>query len=213
MKEIDFLPEWYKTGKRRRGSYRRQYIVIAGLFATMLTWSFAASYSISAVEAQVDIMQKSLDGHHGVEAKFNQYNQAFSLLKERANRLDRLVPSVGISAIFAELSYTATDNIILTKLEITSEKFKDESGKSMSGRVGSRSRKQEKNSAMPDPESRYKIHITGVAAAAADVNSYISQMEKSQYFCLVVPELIQQMKDSTTADFQISCYIDNYVTE
>jgi len=209
MREIDFLPEWYKTGKRRRGSYRRQYIVIIGLFVTMIAWSFAASYTISTVEGHVAIMQKSLDAHQNIEVKFDKYNQAFSLLQERGEKLDRLDPSVEVASIFAELSYIATDNIMLTEFEIRSEIFKGASGK-----ASARSRGKGKNKmAMPDPNTRYKIHVTGIAATAADVTDFISQMEKSPYFCLVIPGLLQHMTDSVATQFQISCYVDNYVME
>jgi hypothetical protein len=209
MREIDFLPEWYKTGKKRRGSYRRQYIVIIGLFVTMIAWSLAAGYTISAVEGHVEIMQKSLDAHQNIEAKFDQYNQAFSLLQERGEKLDRLTPTVEIASVFAEISYIASDNIMLTEFEIRSEIYEGASGKA---NAKSRSRGQ-KNMAMPDPNTRYKIHVTGIAANAAAVTDFMAQMEKSPYFCLVIPGLLQDMKDSVAMQFQISCYVDNYVME
>jgi hypothetical protein len=36
MKEIDFLPEWYRDGKRRESHYRTQYLAIGCLFAVMV---------------------------------------------------------------------------------------------------------------------------------------------------------------------------------
>jgi hypothetical protein len=35
MKEIDFLPEWYKNGRRRRMRYRTQYAVLGCIFVVM----------------------------------------------------------------------------------------------------------------------------------------------------------------------------------
>ena len=66
---------------------------------------------------------------------------------------------------------------------------------------------------MPDPDAQYKIHITGIAASSADVTGFIAQMENSSYFSFVVPGLLEHAKDSAATKFQISCYVNNYVTE
>jgi len=46
MKEIDFLPKWYKSGRRRQISYRTQYVGLAGIFLLMNVRNLAASRSI-----------------------------------------------------------------------------------------------------------------------------------------------------------------------
>ena len=53
MKEIDFLPEWYKSDKRRQVSYRTQYIAISSVFAVMMLWGFISTRSISKARAQI----------------------------------------------------------------------------------------------------------------------------------------------------------------
>jgi len=52
MKEIDFLPEWYKSGRRRQVSYRTQYIALGGVFVVMMVWSLITTHSISKARAQ-----------------------------------------------------------------------------------------------------------------------------------------------------------------
>ena len=52
MKDIDFLPEWYKSGIRREVSYRTQYIAMGGIFLAMAVWSLATSHSISKARAE-----------------------------------------------------------------------------------------------------------------------------------------------------------------
>lgn len=213
MKEIDFLPEWYKAGKKRRVSYQRQYLVIGGLFVTLILWSFAASSSISSAEAQMDIMQNSLDSHKTIGKKYERYERVLVLLDERAERLKKLDTGINISAVFAELSFLATDQIMITELEVKSEVFKDDSNATKAGLTKLGSGKNGKKTAMPEPDIRHKVMLTGIAASAADVTDYIAQLEKSSYFCLVVPELLQHMSESTTTKFQISCYVANYLTE
>jgi hypothetical protein len=101
---------------------------------------------------------------------------------------------------------------MITELEIKSEVLKNDSDAVKAGLTKLGSAKNKEKSAMPDPNIRYKIMLTGIAAGAADVTEYIAKLEKSPYFCLVVPGLLQHMKDSTATKFQISCYIANYLT-
>ncbi len=51
MKDIDFLPEWYKSGKRREVSYRTQYMALGGVFLVMAVWSLTTTHSISQARA------------------------------------------------------------------------------------------------------------------------------------------------------------------
>jgi hypothetical protein len=213
MNEIDFLPEWYKAGEKRRVNYRRQCLVIGGLFVTMMAWGFAASYSISVVEARVDVMQISLNSHTSIGEKYKHYERVLALLNERHDRLEKLGAGMSFSGIFGELSFLATDKIMLTELEIKSEVLQDDSDARKAGLIQLGKKKDKRQSAMPDPNTRYKVMLTGIASGAADVTDYIAQLERSPYFCLVIPGLLQHMKESTSTRFKISCYVANYITE
>ena len=125
MREIDFLPEWYKAGNKRRVSYRIQYTIIGGLFVSLMVWSFVAGISLSVVEARVDSMQNSLDSYKPIAAKYDHYGQILALLQDRADRLDKLDSGINMAELFGELSFLATDDIILTGFEIKSETLKE----------------------------------------------------------------------------------------
>ncbi len=56
MKDIDFLPEWYKNGVRREVSYRTQYMVLGGVFLVMTVWSLITTHSIAKARAEFDDM-------------------------------------------------------------------------------------------------------------------------------------------------------------
>jgi hypothetical protein len=133
--------------------------------------------------------------------------------EERAERLERLDTVISIPAVFGELSFLATDKIVVTELEINSEVLKDDSEARKAGVTRLGSAKNQRKSAMPEPNVRFKVMLTGIAAGPADVTDYISELEKSPYFCLVVPGLLQHMKELTATKFQISCYVANYITE
>ena len=211
MREIDFLPEWYKSSKRRKVNYRMQYLVVGGAFAVLMTWSFVASYSNSVVKKHIEIMQKSLDSHIKIKSKYENYNRELAVLSERVDRLDKLDSGINITSILAELSYLASDDVMLTDLDLKSEVMTNENtGQMKAGLVRLSAPKSDKKTAMPDPNVRYKFTLHGVASGAAPITDLISELEKSPYFCQVIPGLLEHVKESNCTRFEISCYIANY---
>ncbi|MFA5252385.1 MAG: hypothetical protein WC454_07360, partial [Phycisphaerae bacterium] len=52
MKEIDFLPKWYKNSRQRQISYRAQYAGLGCIFVAMIVWNFIATHSLSKAAAE-----------------------------------------------------------------------------------------------------------------------------------------------------------------
>jgi hypothetical protein len=211
MNEIDFLPEWYKTGKRRRVNYRRQYIVVGGLFLTMLLWGFSGSYSISLLNAQVEVMENSINGNNMIAERYQKFENRMSYLQRKAELLEKLDPGMKMSWVLGELSYLSTDNMLITKLDIKSEKMIFEGGVRNAGSVRFSSVQNAADKSMPESDVRFRVIINGQAITAAEVTSFISELEDSSYFCQIVPGFMKNVKDSSETNFEISCYIANYV--
>jgi len=53
MKEIDFLPTWYRSSRRRQISYRTQYAGLVGIFVVMMVWNFIATHLLSKATAKL----------------------------------------------------------------------------------------------------------------------------------------------------------------
>ena len=53
MREIDFLPEWYKEGKRQRLHMRRQYVVLAVAFIAMISYNLTSTHRITRAGAEL----------------------------------------------------------------------------------------------------------------------------------------------------------------
>ena len=147
MKEIDFLPKWYKTGKRRRVNYRRPYIIIAGVFITLIAWSFSASLSISIVEAQVEMMHDSLKNNQEIARGYTDLQGTLKKFQKKKALLEKLDTGVKISSTLAEISYLVGENITLTKLSYKTEIVKPQKG--ASGSSGKLSRSTGKNGQSP----------------------------------------------------------------
>jgi hypothetical protein len=212
MKEIDFLPKWYKTGKRRRVNYRRQYMIIAGVFVTLIAWSFSANVSISIVSAQVKMMHDSLRNNQQIAQGYTDLQKQLTHLQNKGEVLSKLDTGVDISAVLAELSYLVGNNIILTRLNYSGEVFKLKQAESRpSVRLGKNS--FNKQTFMPSENVRFKLTLKGTAGNAADVTAFIARLEGSEYLCQVIPGILKNVKDTSAADFEVSCYVANYIIE
>lgn len=214
MKEIDFLPQWYKAGRRRKVNYRRQYIVLVGIFVAMVVWSFAASYSVSVSEGHIQVLQNSLDASENVSEKYMNLECTLKGMKSREKIVTELTPQTTYSSIIAELSFLADDNIMLKKLLVQAEPYKKSSSGNASA-VTFANRQDKKVDVMPVKNTRLKVIMMGLAADASNVAILMSNLEESAYFCQVVPGYSRNKKDRdvTVTEFEISCYVANYQEE
>lgn len=53
MKEIDFLPTWYRSSRWRHISYRTKYVGLVGIFTVMMVWNFIATHLLSKATAKL----------------------------------------------------------------------------------------------------------------------------------------------------------------
>jgi Tfp pilus assembly protein PilN len=190
MKEIDFLPEWYKSGKRRQVSYRTQYIAIGGVFAVMVVWSFITAHSISKAKAQYAQMATNQAQAEKVSAKLAELENEMRVLRKKAESIDEIDSKIDVASVLAEMSFLIDERIVLKKMEFIAEKFVyEQKTKTSSGagavvravRTSSNNKKE-----LPLGNMRFKVVIAGVAADASDVAALMCKLEDSPYFCQVV---------------------------
>jgi hypothetical protein len=190
MKEIDFLPEWYKSGRRRQLSYRTQYIALGGIFVVMMVWNFSASHTISKAKAKYAQMATEQAQAKKVSAKFAMLQSQLRGFQKKAEAIEEIDSKIDVASVLAEISFLIDEKIVLSRIEFVSEKFTDKRTTKASEHTGAvvraipgKLKKQE----LPLGDVRFKIVIGGVAADASDVAALICKLEDSPYFCQVVP--------------------------
>lgn len=234
MKEIDFLPEWYKSGRRRQVSYRTQYIALGGMFAVMIVWNFVAMYSISRAKAQSSQMAIKQVEAESRTAKLSDLKEEVKELQEKAEYIEEIDSKIDVASVLAELSFLINEKIVLSKVEFVSEKFKDRQRSNSSSRSGAvvravkRRLSDDRN--LPLGDVRFKITLSGVAADAGDVAALICSLEESPYFFQVVPSFSKTIEikaednyssgswgrgeeNVQVSEFEISCYLANYIEQ
>jgi Fimbrial assembly protein (PilN) len=190
MKDIDFLPEWYRSGQRRQVSYRTQCIALGGVFVTMIVWSLIARHSISRAEAELAGMAANHGQAENVSVELAGLESELSQLQQRAKSIEEMKSRIDVASILAELSYLIDERVVLSKVELTAEKFAPER-KAQSGPGGNAVVRpvqavaaNRKN--LPLGKVRFKVMIAGVAADASDVGVLMCKLEDSPYFGQVV---------------------------
>ncbi len=241
MKEIDFLPEWYKSGRRRQVSYRTQYIALGGVFMVMVVWNFITTHSISKARAQYAQMSTRQAEAEGLSAKFAELKSELRGLIKKTESIEEIDSKIDVASVLAELSFLIDERIVLNKVVFDAEKIEDKQRAEPSPPAGTvvravRTELSEKRK-LPLGDVRFRVVIDGVAADASGVASLICKLEDSPYFCQVVPSFSRTAEINVTSnpshrsrtkkvnsgreaggkiqvsEFEIGCYLANYLEQ
>ncbi len=198
MKDIDFLPEWYKSGIRREVSYRTQYMALGGIFLVMAVWSLATSHSISKARAEFGNMAPMREKAESVSADLVVLEGQFRSLHKRFASMEEIDSRIDVASVLAEMSFLIEKEIVLRKVEFIAEKFQDEEKEKASARTGAVVRavrvKNHQKQQLHLGNVRFKVVIAGVAANASDVANLILKLEESPYFFQIVPSFSKSTK-------------------
>ncbi len=191
MTEVEFLPSWYTSGKRRQFGYRTQYVALAGVLAVMVVWSLSATRSISRAEAEISDLAIAESGARAVIDQVAAAKTQLAALKTEAAALRRIDSRIDVPAVLGEVSYLIGPGIVLRRLELTAEKLRAEAPALPAAAVPAiRIARQAMPVAadqLPIGDVRFKVGIAGLAADPADVAALIVSLEDSPYFNQVVP--------------------------
>jgi len=238
MKEIDFLPGWYKNGRRRQVGYRTQYVALGGVLVVMVVWNFIAANSISKAKAQLAQVASAQTSSR----EFADFKTQIAKLQKQARSIEQIDSNIDVASVLGELGHLIDKKIVLSKVEFVAEKFADkQAAVPGSSSVARAVLTQSIEKQAPLGDVRFKVVVHGIAAQAGDVAALICKLEDSPYFCQVVPSFSrnaevkaanypagqgnagqreeapdtrESVRDSDKSvqisEFEISCYIANY---
>jgi hypothetical protein len=216
MKEIDFLPEWYKSGKRREISYRTQYIALGGVIVVMVVWSFITARSISTAGAQFTQMETRQTQAKGLSIKLGELKSELRALQEKAESIEEIDSKIDVAGVLAEMSFLIDEKIVLGKVEFIAEKIKRKQQDKLSlisSNVVRAAQGEIRPKQVPLGDVRFRVVIGGVAADASDVAALICMLEDSPYFCQVVPSFSRTTMITAAGNSSFHSKIKNEKTE
>ncbi len=225
MKEIDFLPNWYKSGRRRQISYRTQYVGLAGIFVVMMVWNLAASRSISKAATGLTQAQSKVSATESTSKEFGKIKSKVTQLHKKTEFIKEIDSKIDVASVLAEISFLIDKKIVLSKVEFKAEKFAGSQGRRANRASAIRAARGNfaGKQTLPLGNVRFKVVISGVAANASNVAELICRLEDSPYFQLVYPSFSRNRNIKTgtnlagenyqASEFEISCYLANYRQE
>lgn len=216
MRDIDLLPQWYKSGRQKQRTLRSQYMVLAGVVVIMLVWNFLAANSVSTVRAQLNSDDGEYAYAQSVIEKSQEIAGKVAKLEDKVNLVEQVDSKISVVNILSELSYLLGDEIVLSEVSFESEQIGTGARKSSGSgvRVASKSGQAE----LPG-KVRFKGKLRGIAAQTSDVGKVVRKLEESAYFRdvtlgfsrsteITVPSADQARQQ--VSEFEISFYLANY---
>lgn len=189
MKEIDFLPGWYKSGRLRQISCRTQCVALGGLFLLMVVWSLVSARTLSRATAELANMDSSGQSQtQQVSGEFTEVKSELERLRDKVRVIDGIDSRIDVAGTLAEISYLIDQKVVLSKVDFSAEKFAEDSKRPPTGGSVVRVAGAGPGAAqLPVSKVRFKVVINGVASDPGDVAELICRLESSPYFCLVYP--------------------------
>ncbi len=233
MKEIDFLPEWYRSGRHHQIGYRAQYAVLGSMLVVMVVWSAVATYLISGAGREHAAAQPKRREAELVSQEFAGIKRQMTNLQKKADIMAKIDSRIDVANVLAELGFLIDEKVVLSKVEMVAERFVEGEGTTGRGAgVRAASRRRGGRGVSEGDWSgnvRFRVVINGMAVDAGSVAELICRLEDSPYFCLVYPSFSknaqvrgqtrrpaagksdwQPTEDYQVSEFEISCYLANY---
>jgi hypothetical protein len=235
VKDIDFLPEWYKESHRRRVHVRHQYAVLAAVACAMISYNLVATHHINTVSAGIDRLDDQRRIAEQVIYEFDTVNQQLRNGQAKVDLVAQMDSKIDVSAVLAELSHLISGHVVLSRLEFISETLASATEQNRSGTTVRPAGAIGAGTSAPLGDVCFKIVMAGVAAKPDDVGVLARRLEESPYFKQVCPSVSRsskiQMATSAAApsgnsqddpatgrtkeavqvsEFEITCYLANY---
>lgn len=184
MKEIDFLPEWYKEGKRQRQHVRRQYIVLAVAFMAMISYNVTATHRITRAGAELAGLEDKRVKAEIACQEFNAITKDLSQVREKAALIERIDSKINMAAVLAEMSHILGETVVLSRVELVAESLADDDEGPHTSDTGVRVADGKKGAPKETRVGnvRFRIVLTGVAVSPADVAALVQRLDDSSYF-------------------------------
>jgi hypothetical protein len=214
MKEIDFIPDWYRADQNRKRRHHRQYALLGVLLMLLVGWNFIIGHHVSVVRAEVEAVQSIIDSARLRVDDATLLQNEIADISRKTSELEAVAPRTKTSAVMAELSQITGDNIVLSKLTLSAEPIDTPQSRPAQkpGTVVQVNPAAQSKTDLGSAPLRTKVVLCGIAALPADAATLIYRLEQSDYFEQVVPVFTRAktVREHEVTEFEIRCYVADY---
>ncbi len=214
MTEIDFIPQWYRAGRKRKLWYHRQYLIFSAMVVVIALGCFVAGHSLATARAELTTMRDNLSTGIQTIQRFRQLQLRWDSLNQKASMLHSVSPRTPFASVLAELSACVGPNVVLSKLSVQNvpieSKEKNTAAAGPMVRLGA-DENAKANPAQAIP-TQTEVVLQGIAADGSVVAGLIASLEESDYFRRVIPGYSKNTKirECTATEFEIRCVLADY---
>ncbi len=232
MRELEFLPEWYKEGRRRQSHMRRQYVALAVTFLVMMTFNLTAAHRARTGAAELAHFEGQRMRAEGIVHEFSVVAKELNELKVKADLMERMDSKIDVAAVLAEMSCLIAEPVVLSRVEFIAEPFSRPPGEEKGSAVRTAGTTGASEARLPLGRTGFRIILAGVAAHPSHVADLVCRLDESSYFQRVYPSFSRTTriqiagatagrpqadaatrKDSAAlevTEFEITCRLANY---
>jgi len=188
VKDLDFLPDWYKDRKRRSSRVRKQYIALVAVFLMMMTFNLTALHRAGRVAADVSRHEDQRTRAEAVVDEFNLVTRELNQMKARADLVHRIDTRIDVASILAEISHIVDESTLLSKVDFVAEPLTPAADASRAKGPSARAvRSEDSQRELALEPSTLRIVLAGVAAQSSQVADLVCRLDESAYFQHVRP--------------------------
>jgi len=184
VREIDFLPEWYRTRKRHQRHVRRQYMILTVAFLVMMGYNLTSMHRITRASGELARSERARVAAQNVIDEFNTVTAALNRVRVKADVIERVDSRIDVAAVLAEMSHIIGETVVLSRVEFVAAPFEEKDNVLPASAAGVRPADNKTDTGGDALQShvRFRILLTGVAVSPADVAALVCRLDDSPYF-------------------------------
>jgi Tfp pilus assembly protein PilN len=204
MREIDFIPSWYRASRRRKRDLVIRAVFLSVLAVEMILVSVGSYIQRAAAREDLAELETSFAGQAEVITSLSQLVLRLEELRDKRQLLSDVTGGAPVHGVLAELSHLMPEATALTRV-----------GLSQSRRIGAAGRQKEgdagKVAAQPDDDEG-TLEITGWAASDVHVGSLMTNLARSPLFGDVRLRYSKPVavNDREVRAFQLTCELPQF---